>query len=94
MKPTFKTANVINRVIRTFKKKQKETGKAVDDILAEFIYGEIDSLKASERIAAMRIYYDLVIPKQTETSVTVNKPTTRLPEMKEDPAKVIQMNRG
>lgn len=85
-------ASVSSRFLRAAKKRAEKEGKALCDVLLDMIYSKKETTK--DRIAATKLYLDVIVPKKTESSETSknqkDKPI-KLPEMKPDPAKVIQM---
>ena len=86
-----RTRTVIEEFLASAKKRAKETGKTLQDVLLDTIYSKKEDTKF--RLAAMKIYLEVIVPKRSETEVTVNKggKAVKLPEIKPDPAKIIQM---
>ena len=82
-------------MIKTAKKKAKETGRTIDDILMEIIY-EPDKSIINARLAAIKIYKEYTITKSSEKSITVNdnRGPVILPEMLPDPGKVVQLKKA
>lgn len=77
----------VAKLIRAAKRKAKETGKSVADILIECIYNE----RGRIRLAAVKTFYDQVVTAASEAEVRVrkaNQPAIYLPESKPDPATI------
>jgi len=89
-KATTISNDVVDKLFLSAHRKAKETGRSIEDILLEIIYN--DEIRANERLAGIKLFYEVTVPKQTED--TTKKITARLPDMRQDPAKVIQINRG
>ena len=81
--------NLVKTMLRTAKKKAKESGKTLDDILLELAYQKKDP---RTRLAAIKLFKDFTMTKHTEKDINVNHnegPKIGLPEMKPDPALVL-----
>ena len=94
-KPAYMlTDNQIKAMLRTAKKKAKEEGKALDDILLDIAY---DPKDPKVQLAAIKLFKEFTMSKHTEKDINVNHnqgPKIGLPEMKRDPAKLIQIKGG
>lgn len=68
-------------------KKAKETGKTLEEVLADLAYDEGSMMTA--RVGALKLIYDVLVPKEShrtvEQTVTHSGPLI-LPELKMDPA--------
>lgn len=92
-KPDTLSKHQVDLMLRAAKKRAKEEGKTIDDILLDIIYG--DETNNKDRLAGIKLFKDYTIPKIKEEGDT-NKalgPQIGLPAMKEDPAKVVQMKK-
>lgn len=72
------------RLLSAARKIQKETGKAIADILLEMIYGaKTEQIK----LAAIRLYYDVITVKEGFKTIEKHDygPTIGLPPVKERP---------
>lgn len=81
----------IAKLIRSAKKKAKETGRTIYDILIDTIYETGPRVKVKERLGAIKIYMESVITHATESEATVtkkNEPAIYLPQARPDPANI------
>lgn len=86
-KPIHKLSDAeVKRLVRSARRKAKETGQHISDILIDLAYQDGDKRTALSAIAA---YYNNVIIKTSEKDVNFNKtdgPAIGLPPKKQDPA--------
>ena len=78
------------QMLKAAKKREKEEGRSIDEILLDFIYGT-DKRNA---LAAIKLFKDYTIPKTSQQEIQVTKtekPTIFYPERKPDPAKLVQI---
>lgn len=83
----------VTLLIRSAKRKQKETGESVADQLIKAIYNE----KGRIRVSAIKVFYDQVVSAVSESDVSVSKtdrPAIYLPEKKADPANVVPIKKA
>lgn len=85
------SVTVVSQFLRAAKKRAKEEGRGLAEVLLDIIYATEHEPKV--RIQATKTYLEVVVPKRSEIEVTKNKPgkAVQLPPAKPDPAKVIQM---
>ena len=79
----------VRQMMRTARRKAKETGKTIDDIILEIAYGEIKGITIANQIAAIRLYKENTMARQSEQNITVTKDrgmAVRLPPKQKDPA--------
>ena len=77
----------IAHMMRVKRKKDKETGKHIDDVLVNLIYDEVATPR--DRLAAIRLFKEYTMSKTSEQNINVSKqvgPVIGLPPLKEDPA--------
>lgn len=77
----------VKKLLKAARKKEKETGKSVYDILMDMIY----SGREKERGPGLRMFLDTVISRSKQQDVkvtTTNAPAVYLPEQRPDPAKL------
>ena len=76
------------------KKRAKIEGRPWQDLLLDFVFAKDGAtrvpieLTAKDRLAAIRLLADLVMTKQSEQSITVNRqeqPAISLPALEDDP---------
>ena len=86
-------------MIRAAKKRAKEEGKTLDEILLDIAYAQVGGIEAKvdvrERLAAIKLFKDFTMAKSTEQHLEVTDsrgPGIYLPEEKPDPAKVIPID--
>lgn len=73
-KPIYEISeHEVKQLINAAKKKAKETGKSLADVLLDLAYQTKDKRTA---LGAMRIYFDRVIIKNTEKDITISKTMT------------------
>lgn len=89
----------INKMIKAAKKRAKETGRTLDDILLDFAYGLVDEKEVDnkDRLAAIKLYKDFTISKHSEKDVNITDnrgPKIGLPARKPDPAKLVGIDGG
>ena len=81
----------IQQMHKKAKKRAREEGKTIDDILLDVIYYTGKS-ELREKLAAIKLLKEYTLQKHTEKDVNVNinhGPVIGLPEMRPDPAKQI-----
>lgn len=89
------TDSQIKAMHRAARKRAKEEGKTIDEVLVAIIYEPETTTK--DRLAAIKLFKEFTMPKRTESDVKVNKseePRLMYPEKKPDPAKVVAINGG
>lgn len=87
----------VKALIRAAKKKKKETGISIADQVIALIYAPKREVKPSQRIAALKLYYDQTVTAASESDVTTtnaNQPAIYLPEVKQDPATIKLVKAG
>lgn len=87
----------VRQLIRAAKKKKKETGISIADQVIDLIYAPKREVKPSQRIAALKLYYDQTVTAASESDVTTtntNQPAIYLPEVKPDPATIKLVKAG
>ena len=86
---------------RELRKRAKIEGRGWQGVLVDFVFGKDSKtgepleMTARERLTALRLIADLAVAKQSEQTVNVNKtegPQIYLPEMEQDPAKLIAID--
>jgi hypothetical protein len=96
-KPTYMTTEYqVKKALQKARKKAKETGKTLDDILLEIAYADGVKANVRDQLAAIRLFKDLTQTKTSEQNINVkqtNGPVIRLPEAKPDPALALVNNR-
>jgi len=88
------TDNQIKAMLRTAKKKAKDEGKALDDILLDIAY---DPKDPKVQLAAIKLFKEFTMSKHTEKDININDktgPKIGLPEMRPDPAQLISIKGG
>jgi hypothetical protein len=70
--------------LRAAKKKAKETGKTLGDIVMEIAYGQYH--QDSVRIAAVKCFNDVMVVKESVRVVEALPGVIELPKMADDPA--------
>jgi hypothetical protein len=97
--PSQKEVNAMKRAAR---KRAKEEGKGIDDVLLDIIYAKVDGISSTvgvrDRLAAIKIWKDCTIAKMQQKDVTVDDKREQgpvvLPERRPDPAKVVAIDGG
>lgn len=100
----------VGKMLRTAKKRAKDEGKSIDDILLDIIYNfhavEVENKKGQieimldvptrDRLAAVKVFKDFTMTKHTEKDINVRdyRAPVRLPERRPDPAKLIPIDGG
>ena len=81
-KPTTLSAWQVDNLLKTLARKAKETGKDIDQLLVDKVYGE--NLSDRNFLAAVKLVKDLTSPKLTEGGEAdkVLGPSIYLPEKK------------
>jgi site-specific recombinase XerD len=77
----------IKNMLRAARKKAKETGKTIDDILLDIIYTDGKKISERDQLAAIKLFKDFTITKSSEKTVTHNVnqgPAVGLPPIRED----------
>ena len=75
-----------NNILKAAKLRAKTEGRKVEDLLMDCIYG----FEGRDKIAALKLYYDIMLVKETKSEVTSKKVAEApiiLPASKPDPAK-------
>lgn len=90
-KPKYMSTDYqIRQMMRTARRKARETGKTLDDVILEIAYGEIKGVTVANQIAAIRLFKENTMAKRSEQDIHVTKksgPVIGLPPIKgEDPA--------
>ena len=78
----------IKRMVQTARKKERETGLSLDQILINIAHGEYEST-VKDRLAAINIYKGFVMTKSSEQNINVKRdvgPAIGLPPTRQDPA--------
>lgn len=84
--------NQVNEMLSDAKKRAKEKGQSINDILLDIIYTDHKRSKTvtvKDRLAAIKLWKDFTMSKVSEQNVnvqTVQGPSIGLPPMREDPA--------
>jgi hypothetical protein len=93
-KPIYKvTKGEAYQMLKAAKKREKEEGRSINEILLDIIYGN----DKRNVLAAIKLFKDYTIPKHTEQEINITKtekPTIFYPERKPDPAKLIPIKGG
>jgi hypothetical protein len=87
----------VKKLIKAARKKEKETGKGIFDILVSMAYGDDYRVTPKDQISAIRLYVDAVVSKAQQKDVkvtTTQEPAVFLPEQKPDPAKLVPITGG
>ena len=86
------TENQIKTMMKKARKREKETGKSIDDLLLDVIY-YTGKNEVRDKLAAIKLFKDYTMQKTSEKDVNVNinhGPKVGLPPMREDPAKQVE----
>lgn len=76
-------------LVRVIKKKAKETGKSIQEVIVEILYA--DCQRAQHRIAAYKAISDALVERSSHKTVEEHKHTYSpviLPAMKDDPSTI------
>ncbi|MHB8123157.1 MAG: hypothetical protein ACYDG4_13485 [Desulfuromonadaceae bacterium] len=89
----------VKKLLREFRKKEKETGISPWGKLAEIAYRDGTAKRATikEQTVAIKLFAECVITRasESETTVTKNdKPAIYLPEQRTDPANVVPIKKA
>lgn len=82
------TQKAVDHMMRVMRKKARETGKHIDDVLVGLIYDDLATPR--DRLAAIRCFKEYTMSKISEQNINVSKvagPAIELPAVRgEDPA--------
>lgn len=87
----------VKKLLREFRKKEKETGKSVWGELAAIALRSEKKVTVKEQTTAIKLYAECTISRASESNVSVTKktePAIYLPEQLPDPAKLVAVNGG
>ena len=91
------TETQIKEMFRSARRIAKEEGKTLDDILVLIAYGKSSRVSIRDQLAAIKIFKDFTMSKTSEQNVNISDtrgPVIGLPELKEDPSKVVHLDRS
>jgi len=94
-KPQSVSQSQVKAMLRAARKRAKEAGRTIDDILLDVMYGLDEQTK--DKLAAIKIFKDFTMAKQTESTVEHTRRTVGpvcLPERRPDPAKVVPIGKA
>ena len=89
------TEIAIDNMLKAAKRWAKEKGKTLDDVLLDIIYDTENEPRV--RMGGIKIYKEFTMAKSSEQNINhknMDGPKIGLPEMKPDPAKIIQIKGG
>lgn len=82
------------KLLRALRRREKETGLSIYDLLTDILYDPNVDAKVSERLTAIKLVMEFTIGKSTEQNVNYSVsqgPQIFLPERRPDPAKIVQV---
>lgn len=83
------TDTQVRNMMKTARKKAKEYGRTLDEVLIDIAYGKEGKPTVKEQLAAIQIFKSHTMAKQSEQNITVSKDrgmAVRLPPKRPDPA--------
>ncbi len=87
----------VKKLLREFRKKEKETGVSIWGKLAEIAYRTARGATIKEQTTAIKLFAECVITRASESESTVmskNEPAIYLPKSKPDPADIRLVKAG
>lgn len=80
------------RLLKEMRLYEKDTGISLEKRLLDYAHGKVRGAGPREALAAMKIAYDMLVTKSSESNVNVTHntgPSVYLPEERPDPAKLV-----
>jgi hypothetical protein len=87
----------VKKLLREFRKKEKETGVSIWGKLADIAHGTTKGTTIKEQTTAIKLFAECVITRASESESTVkseSEPAIYLPEKKADPAEIKLVNKA